>query len=130
MFHPRAKKNSKDAGEGMRRDLKITCRINLVNFFVLPLQDTFFLPSISNMDISSSHVFFPHPPFSFLSVHINFAFFLNFLQSSLSYSPAFTIFTQVFFTSSCYLILIAINQNQPAPVEREKPGSVFHLSLQ
>lgn len=51
MSHPRAKKNSKDAGEGMRVDLKITCRKNIVNFF-LPQEEEegqfriYFLPSL------------------------------------------------------------------------------------
>lgn len=34
MSHPQANKNSKDAREGMRVDLKITCRKNIVNFFL------------------------------------------------------------------------------------------------
>lgn len=93
MFHLPAKKNNKDAREGTRKDLKITCKINIVKLTPslkwgkkVSLQDTFFLPSISNMDISTSPIFFPYPPFCLFCAHVNFAFFLNFPQSSLCHS--------------------------------------------
>lgn len=85
MFHNQAKKNKKDAREGMRKDLKTTCRVNIVSLLLEQGEEgglykipPSFLPSISKVEISTSHICFIHLPLYFLCAHVNFAFFLNF----------------------------------------------------